>query len=244
MGVPGDDDQPGVGVKLGGLLGVGQGHGLVGVPLNNEHGLGEAGDLVLHVEGLGHPDVVAVEAQAPGLHHVRNVGRVEGLAQEGALSGPVGDHPGRGQGNDSLEVVGFHAAHQHGEQPALGVAAQVQARDEVQGLGVVHHRQGAGDPLIEGVVLELAAALAVAVHLGPEGGEADLLHGLAGGHDVALLHVAGEAVDDDDQRAFFFAFGQVQLGVEVHAVTGDEEFFHRGSFLRRVNRGAVGPGGG
>ena len=129
------------------------------------------------------------------------------------------------------------------------MAAQVEVRDEIQLPRVVDHGHGIADPLVDCLVAEGTAAHPVAVHLRPQDGEAGLIGGPHDAQEMVLLHVAGEAVDENQQRHFFRALPspgkpcfrepvfcmrrghlrQVQLAVDGDPVILQIEFsvFHR-----------------
>ena len=184
---------------------------------------------LLHMDRLGHADVIAAQHQARhdlGLR--RDMQGIKAPAQHAALPGAAGDHKGGGAQDQALDQVRGHAAHQRRRQAALGMAGKVNVGHKIQRPGIVQHRQGIGDPLVQRVIPEGPAAFAMAVQIKAQGGEARLPHGLAGGHGMKFFLVAGKAVQHDHQRAALRRRA-LQDGAQLNAVVHEGQFFH---FLR------------
>ena len=128
------------------------------------------------------------------------------------------DHQCGGQRDQFLIGIRMVPGRHDRREAALGVAAEVQLRDEIQRLRIVGGRIDVVEPLRKVVVFEGTVALPVAVQFHTERCDAEVVHRRSDRTDVSLLHMPGQAVKHDAQRALLEALRPVQLRVEPDAV--------------------------
>ena len=200
MSLSANDLQGRLPIPLRCLHGILHRHRVVLVSVDQQDGAREAIDGVLHMDGLRGQKVAFFQGQSfDDRDLVRNVGRIEGMAEHEPGARAFGDHERRGAEDQAPDSLRCLRRGQRRRETALGVPGEPDLRDPVLLFRPTDGGQGIGYPMVQRMFTEFPAALAVAVQVHPQRRESGFAHGLAGSDAVGPVFAAGEAVQEDHQ---------------------------------------------